>query len=157
LASPSARIQPEIHDMTAAPEAGKRAAPPPDWRRAAQLLAYGESVAAAAKEAGCSRSQLSRKRNHDAMFQDWIEEFRQIPPDERLARLRESVYRKIEAEVANGTVRVLIWLADRLNMLTPPTERTPARELRELLDGLSPEELDEFESLGDAADPAPAE
>jgi len=141
--------------MTAAPEAGKRAAPSVDWRRAAQLLAHGESVADVAKEIGCSRSQLSRKRNHSEMFQGWIEELRQIPPDERLTRLRERVYQKIEAEVANGTVRVLIWLADRLNMLTPPSERTPARELRELLDGLSPEELDEFQSLGDSADPAP--
>jgi hypothetical protein len=32
----------------------------------------------------------------------------------------------------------------------PPSERTPGEELRELLSGLSPEELREFESLRDS-------
>jgi hypothetical protein len=140
--------------MTAAPKAGTRAAPFADWRRAAQLLAYGEGVADVAEKLGCSRSQLSRKRNHDSIFQSWIEEFRQLGPDERLARLREAVHRKIEEEVGKGTVRVLLWLADRLNLLTPPSERTPDHELRQLLNGLSPQELREFESLDDPADQA---
>jgi hypothetical protein len=142
--------------MTAAPEAGTRAAPFADWRRAAKLLAHGEGVAAVAEKLGCSRSQLSRMRNHDPMFQFWIEEFRQLGPDERLARLRETVHRKIEEEVGKGTVRVLLWLADRLNLLTPPSERTPEHELQELLNGLSDEELREFESLGDAEPTADA-
>jgi transposase-like protein len=142
--------------MTAAPEAGTRAAPFADWRRAAKLLAQGEGVAAVAEKLGCSRSQLSRMRNHDSIFQSWIEEFRQLGPDERLARLRETVHRKIEEEVGKGTVRVLLWLADRLNLLTPPSERTPEHELQELLNGLSDEELREFESLGDAEPTADA-
>ncbi len=136
--------------MTAAPAAGKRAAPcRPDWRRAAQMLAYGEKIAATAQEAGCSRSQLSRKRNHDPMFKDWIEEYRRIGPDERLAQLRETVYRKIEEQARGGTVRVLLWVADRMNLVTPVSERPPAQELQALVNGLSPEELREFESLRD--------
>ena len=47
----------------------------------------------------------------------------------------------IEAEVKRGNVRVLLWLADRLKLLTPPTERTPEQELREILGGLSQDEL----------------
>jgi hypothetical protein len=140
--------------MTAAPKAGKAAAPcRPDWRLAAQLLANGEPVAVVAKTLGCSRSQLSHKRNHDPLFQDLIEEFRRMGPEERLARLRHSVHRAIDLAVANQNVRVVLWLADRLKLLTPPDERSPADELRELLSGLSPDELREFESLGD---PQPA-
>lgn len=137
--------------MTAAPKGGKAAAPcPPDWRLAAQLLANGEPLAVVARTLGCSRSQLSRKRNHDPLFQDLIQEFRRMGPEERLARLRHAVHRAIELAVAGGNVRVVLWLADRLKLVTPPSERTPGEELRELLNGLSPEELREFESLRDS-------
>ena len=145
--------------MTAAPKAGKAAAPcRPDWRLAAQLLANGEPLALVARTLGCARSQLSRKRNHDPLFQDLIEEFRQMGPEERLARLRHAVHRAIDLAVANNNVRVVLWLADRLKLVTPPSERTPGDELRELLNGLSPEELREFESLREPTEPAsPAE
>jgi hypothetical protein len=43
----------------------------------------------------------------------------------------------------------VLWLADRLNLVTPPTETTPGQELQNILNGLSPAELHEFESLGD--------
>ena len=75
---------------------------------------------------GCSRSQLSRKRNHDPLFQDLIEEFRKMGPEERLARLRHAVHRAIDRAVADHNVRVVLWLADRLRLVTPPNERTPA-------------------------------
>jgi hypothetical protein len=137
--------------MTAAPKAGKAAAPcRPDWRLAAQLLANGEPVAFVAKTLRCSRSQLSHKRNHDPLFQDLIEEFRKMSPEERLERLRHSVHRAIDRAVADDNVRVVLWLADRLRLVTPPDERTPAEELREMLSGLSPDEQREFESLRDS-------
>jgi len=75
-------------------------------------------------------------------------------PDERLAHLRQAVHRAIEEEVSKGTVRVVLWLADRLKLVTPPSERTPGEELRELLNGLTPEELREFESLREPTEPA---
>jgi hypothetical protein len=143
--------------MTAAPKAGTRAAPcRPDWRLGAQLLANGEPLAVVARIVKCSRSQLSHKRNHDPRFQDLIEEFRQMGPEERLARLRHAVHRAIDRAVALNNVRVVLWLADRLNLVTPPNERTPAQELQNLLNGLSADELSEFESLGDAEPPAGA-
>ena len=135
--------------MTAAPRGGKAVAPcRPDWRLAAQLLANGEPRAIVAKTLRCSRSQLSRKRNHDPLFQDLIAEFRAMGPEERLVRLRHAVHRAIDLAVANQNVRVVLWLADRLRLVTPPDERTPADELREMLNGLSADELSEFESLG---------
>jgi hypothetical protein len=145
--------------MTAAHKAGTAAAPcRPDWRLAAQLLANGEPLAVVARTLRCSRSQLSRKRNHDPLFQDLIEEFRQMGPEERLARLRQAVHRAIDLAVAGNNVRVVLWLADRLKLVTPPSERTPGEELRELLNGLTPEELREFESLREPTEPAsPAE
>jgi hypothetical protein len=143
--------------MTAAQKEGKAAAPcRPDWRLAAQLLANDEPLAVVARTLECSRSQLSRKRNHDPLFQDLIEEFRQMGPEERLLRLRHAVQRALDRAVAGNNVRVVLWLADRLNLVTPPAERTPNDELRELLRGLSPDELREFESLRDLAPAAVA-
>jgi hypothetical protein len=143
--------------MTAAPKAGKAAAPcRPDWRLAAQLLANGEPLALVARTLDCSRSQLSHKRNHDPLFQDLIEEFRQMGPEERLARLRHNVRRALDRAVAGDNVRVVLWLADRLRLITPPNESTPTEELQGLLNGLSEEERHEFESLGDS-EPAPAD
>jgi transposase-like protein len=138
--------------MRAPPKAEARAARNrPDWRRAAQMLARGDAVTAVAAKLGCSRSQLSRKRNHEPLFQSWIAEFQQVElgPDARMARLRHAVHRAIENEVRSGNVRVVLWLADRLKLVTPPSEGTPGQELQDILNGLSPEELREFQDLGD--------
>ena len=69
---------------------------------------------------------------------------------DRNAELRRAVREAIEAEVKSGNVRVILWLADWLKLITPPSERTPERELREILGGLSQDELHEFEGLRDA-------
>ena len=124
-----------------------RAAPNrPDWRRAAKLLARGDAVTAVAAEIGCSRSQLSHKRNREPLFQSWVAEFQKtdVSADDGLTRLRHAVHRAIENEVRIGNVRVVLWLADRLKLAT-----TPREELQDILNGLSPAELREFESLGD--------
>jgi hypothetical protein len=43
----------------------------------------------------------------------------------------------------------VLWLADRLKLVTPPSEGTPGQERQDILDGLSPAELREFQNLGD--------
>jgi hypothetical protein len=142
--------------MTAASKAGEAAAPcRPDWPVAAQLLANGEPVDVVVETLHCSPSQLSDKLNHDPRFQDLIEQFRQMGPEERMARLRHSVHRAIDRAVAKDNVRVVLWLADRMKLVTPANERTPGEELRELLNSLSPDELREFESLREPADETP--
>jgi len=70
-----------------------------------------------------------------------------MPERDRMEDLRRAVHEAIEAEVLNGNVRVLLWLADRLKLITPPSERTPEQELRAILGGLSQDELKEFEGL----------
>jgi hypothetical protein len=138
--------------MTARPKAGARRAAPRliDWRHAAELLAGAMPIATVARRLGCSRSQLSRKRHHDPVFQRLIEDVRQAAPvQEPIGDLRLAVRAGIEAELKAGNVRVILWLADRLKLITPLGERTPEQELREILGGLSPDELQEFEGLRD--------
>ena len=122
-----------------------------DWRHAAELLARGLNVAAVARRVGCSRSQVSRKRNQDPVFQGWIEEFEakiEVPSTDRMVGLRRALHEAIDAEVRAGNVRVILWVADRVKLLAPE-ERPAEQELRDLLGGLSPDELREFESLRD--------
>ena len=123
-----------------------------DWRKAAELVAAGTPPGAIVSELGCSRRQLSRRLNHDTVFQGWIDAFTQAALERERSRIGElgrAVQSAIEVEVKKGNVRVLLWLADRLKLITPPTEGTPEQELREILRGLSADELREFESLQD--------
>jgi hypothetical protein len=141
--------------MTAArPIAGARrtASPTIDWRQAAELLARGLPLATVARQLGCSRSHLSRKRNQSAPFRRLIAEFAGDAGErqhDRIGDLRTAVHLAIETEVRKGNVRVILWLADRLKLITPPDDRTPEQELYAILGGLSADELREFESLGD--------
>lgn len=124
-----------------------------DWRKAAELLARGVPAATVARRLGCSRSQLSRRRNHDPVFQSWMAEHRRSdhgPDQDPMTDLRQMLRQAIENEVRAGNVRVILWLADRLQLVTPPGERTPEQELRALLGSLSPDELGEFARLRDA-------
>jgi hypothetical protein len=122
-----------------------------DWHQAAELLAQGMPTAEVAARIGCSRGALARRRRHDPVFQTWMARCGDAEPDgERLADLRSTLQQAIANEVGKGNVRVILWLADRLKLVTPPSERTPAQELRQILNGLTSEELSEFEGLRDA-------
>ncbi len=143
--------------MTALPVAGARRAAPRaiDWRLAAELIARGLPLAAVARRVGCSRSRLSRRCHHDLAFQRSIEELKEaavaVARDrDRIGDLRLALHAAIDTEVGKGNVRVILWLADRLRLITPPSERTPEQELQAIVRGLSPDELREFESLRDA-------
>jgi transcriptional regulator with XRE-family HTH domain len=124
-----------------------------DWPYAARLLAEGLSLGEVAERVGCSKSQLSRKRNRDPEFIGWVDDARGKPPEDRaraqFADLRRAVRRAIEAEVRAGNVRVILWLADRLKLVVAPEERPPERQLDRLLRDLSPAELNEFHALRD--------
>ena len=128
-----------------------------DWRHAARLIARGVRIADVAREVGCSRTHLSRRRNHDAVFRAWIEESSTREAahvgaeGEPLHELRQAVNEAIRREVKGGNVRVILWLADRLKLLEPPGEQTPDGALGEMLRGLGPAELREFAALRDDA------
>lgn len=123
-----------------------------DWRKAAELVAEGTPPGLVVSQVGCSRRQLSRRVNHDTLFQGWVDHLRQAAIERernRIGELGRAVQSAIEVEVKKGNVRVILWLADRLKLITPPSEGTPEQELREILRGLSSDELREFESLRD--------
>ncbi|MGH6913844.1 MAG: helix-turn-helix domain-containing protein [Geminicoccaceae bacterium] len=122
-----------------------------DWHKAAEMLAEGLTITEAARRLPCARSTLSRKYNGDPVFRGWIEGFRgeEERDRKRLAELRHKVHEAIEAAIKAKNVRLIMWLAERLNLVRPPDARTPQDELRAMLSELSPDELREFESLGE--------
>jgi hypothetical protein len=123
-----------------------------DWQRAAEFLAQGMTIEEAAARVGCSRNTLERKRCHDSTFQSWMARTRESAPTDGIGRfdeLRPAIHQVIAREVGLGNVRVILWLADRLKLVTPPSQQTPEQELRQLLVGLTAEELREFETLRD--------
>ena len=125
-----------------------------DWQLAAELLAQGITMAEAASRVGCSYDALARRRRHDPDFRSWIARCREPAAADaaapRFEELRPAIHKVIAREVGLGNVRVTLWLADRLKLVTPPSQQTPEHELRQLLAGLTTAELLEFESLRDA-------
>jgi hypothetical protein len=123
-----------------------------DWQRAAEFLAQGMTTQEAAARVGCSRNTLERKRRHDSTFQSWMARPRESAVDgggQRFDDLRPAIHQVIAREIGSGNVRVILWLADRLKLVTPLSQQTPEQELRQLLAELTTEELREFETLRD--------
>lgn len=123
-----------------------------DWRMAAELLARGLTVAEAARRIGCSRSQLSRRRNHDRLFRSWIEDCEvSMPPirERKMGSLRQRLHDAIDTEVQNGNVRVILWLADRLKLISPKDKEKSTSALSDLLRSMTEQDIKEFESLKD--------
>jgi hypothetical protein len=97
-----------------------------DWRRVAELLVQNTPVSEVARKIGCSRSAISRKRNHDPIFQDWLHRLRTLDtqePAERLAELRRSLHAAIDEQIGKGNARIIVWLAERLTSCRCPASR----------------------------------
>lgn len=123
-----------------------------DWHRAAELLAGGMPIATVAELIGCSPATLSRKRRHHPAFQNGTVRPHQPRSQKKrgqLGDLRGTVQNAIQTEVGSGNLRAILWLADRLKLVTPLNEHTPEHELRAILGSLTAEELREFEELRD--------
>jgi transposase-like protein len=123
-----------------------------DWPQAAELLGQGLTIAAVAERVGCAPATLARKRRQDPAFRDRLARPHSPEPKpegSRMPGLRARLQCAVADEVGIGNLRVILWLAERLKLVTPPSERTPQQELRALLDSLTEEELLEFESLRD--------
>lgn len=61
--------------------------------------------------------------------------------------LRQRLHDAIDTEVQNSTMRVILWLADRMKLIGPPEETEQNAALDNLLRGLADADLREFESL----------
>jgi hypothetical protein len=53
--------------------------------------------------------------------------------------------------VQNGNVRVILWLADRMKLVSPSDSEKPLSAMSELLRSMADQDLKEFESLKDEA------
>lgn len=62
--------------------------------------------------------------------------------------LRDTVKHAIEREIDNGNTRIILWLAERLNVLPAANENDGASELRSLMQGLSEGDVSSFRTLG---------
>lgn len=123
-----------------------------DWPRAAELLAGGMPIAAAAEQIGCSPATLSRKRRNEPIFQNPPAGGQQSRSEEKVGELddlSDGLQNLIQFEIGSGNLRVTLWLAERLRLVTPPSQNTPEHELRAILDNLSADELREFQELRD--------
>jgi hypothetical protein len=123
-----------------------------DWPRAAELLGQGLTIAAVADRLGCSRTTLARRRRQNPAFRARPSRSPEAQPEAETAQLGGlggNVHCAVADEVRVTNVRVMLWLADRLKLVSPPNQNTPEAELRALLSALSPEELKEFEALRD--------
>ena len=123
-----------------------------DWHRAAELLAEGMTIAAVAEQIGCAPATLARKRRQDPIFQTGHKRRPQPRSDEPagdLGALSGSLQGLIATEVGSGNLRVIMWLADRLKLVTPLSQNTPEDELRVILGNLTADELREFQELRD--------
>jgi hypothetical protein len=90
-----------------------------DWSHAAQMLANGCTVTQTARWMGCSRQHIWRiLRASDAVRLRLGEERARIAAEcgAEVEGLRRQVARAIREEVEVGNVRVILWLADRLNL-----------------------------------------
>jgi hypothetical protein len=93
-----------------------------DWDLAAAMLARGSGVENAARVVGCHRTTIWRALRRSEAFRRRVAGLRADYIDESgaaLERLREEVVQGLRREVALGNVRVLLWLADRLGIVSP--------------------------------------
>ena len=123
-----------------------------DWHQAAELLAEGLTIAAVAERVGCARATIVRKRRQDLAFQAMLSRCCDAQPQPDRGpppQLRSKLHGAVEEQVRAGDVRMILWLAERFKLVTPPSQSTPTQELRAILNELTPEELEEFDALRD--------
>jgi hypothetical protein len=89
----------------------------------AELLAQGRSVADVAKAAGCARQHVWRITRRSRPMQRAIADAEaRVGSDvhRHLNGLRPLLAEQLEHEIRGGNIRVMLWLADRLDMAFPP-------------------------------------
>ncbi|MGF1474350.1 MAG: hypothetical protein ACFB6S_02160 [Geminicoccaceae bacterium] len=129
----------------------KRTATKLDADACRHLLLEGRKPEEVAAELGCSIAAVKRYLAADPIVARANKAVRKQSEDKSFSRyddLSSAVIDAIHKEVEDKNVRVLIWLADRLDLLKPEGEKTPADEFTQLLDSLTSDELGELRALG---------
>ena len=119
-----------------------------DWCEAARLVAAGLPSREIIARVGCSRSQLHRRRTSCSLFKALVAAHAagtaaDCPPEDA-ASIEAKVRRKVEDEVAEGNLKVALWLAERLRMFTPDGEDCPEDTIQRLMESMTPLERAAF-------------
>ncbi len=119
-----------------------------DWCEAARLLAAGLPTNEIAGRIGCSRSQLYRRRTGCALFRALVRAYEAgAPADPEIdeaAPIEARVRRKLEAEIADGNLKVALWLAERLRLFAPESRKGAEDTIRQLMESMTPLERAAF-------------
>ena len=119
-----------------------------DWCEAARLAATGLPHREISERVGCSRSQLYRRMAGCALFKALVAAYaaadRSEPTAEDVASIETRVRRKVVDEVAEGNVKVALWLAERLRLFTPDSEDSPEDTIQRLMESMTPLERAAF-------------
>lgn len=121
-----------------------------DWCEAARLAAADLPSREIIARVGCSRSQLYRRRTSCSLFQALVAAYaagagiRGDLPDEDAASIEARVRRKVENEVAEGNLKVALWLAERLRLFTPDSEESADDTIQRLMESMTPLERAAF-------------
>lgn len=132
--------------------AGPPAAEPLDWDRAARLLADGADPATLSERLGLPAGELDRRIQDDPLLRALLDVRRERAARsvaDRIRDLRERVLEKLERELAKDNARVLLWLADRLKLVTPDTGRSRDDAVADTIHAMTPEERAEYEALAE--------
>lgn len=129
-----------------------------DWCEAARLVAAGQPSRDIVARIGCSRSQLYRRRTRCPLFQALVAAHVEVSapagggaipvpaaaPGTAAASIEAKVRRQVESEVADGNLKVALWLAERLRLFTPDGESSAEETIRRLMDSMTPLERAAF-------------
>lgn len=124
---------------------------PADWAKAAWLVANGATTDEIVAATGCSRGQLRRRESSCGLFRALVEQYRSVlANDDEKASLRTphelalTVRRKLEREIDDGNMKVVIWLAERLRLFTPNAGEDAEAMMERLLASMTEEERKAF-------------
>lgn len=119
-----------------------------DWCEAARLAAAGLPPREITRRVGCSRSQLHRRMTSCGLFRGLVAEYaakHEAGLSEADAGTIETrVRQKVVDEVAEGNLKVALWLAERLRLFTPDDEDSPEETIQRLMESMTPLERAAF-------------
>lgn len=121
-----------------------------DWAEAARLAAAGLTSREIVDRVGCSRTQLYRRRTGCGLFQALVAAYEAagsgiVPEAEaEAASIETKVRQKVETEVADGNLKVALWLAERLRLFTPDAEESADDTIQRLMESMTPLERAAF-------------
>ncbi|MGF1562477.1 MAG: LuxR C-terminal-related transcriptional regulator [Geminicoccaceae bacterium] len=120
-----------------------------NWQIGEAMIDEGASNAEIANELGCSASTVAKHRRVRRHVHEVAMNTTALTPTDAPHCLRDTVQHAIEREIDNGNTRIILWLAERLNVLPAANENDGASELRSLMQGLCEGDVSSFRTLGE--------